>query len=463
MKIAIMGGGSTYNPPFVRAIARQRAEIGIDEVSLMDIDEKRLNIVSSFIKRDLKSMDVKDLKITATTSLEDAIVDAEFVINTIRPGGNHLRGVDERIAINHDLIGEETIGVGGFAFSLRAIPPAVEIARTMERVAPKAWLLNVTNPVTAVTEGIVRYSNVKVIGMMKEKTISSPWTLQAAKILGVDPDRVRIVHVGHKHFGWFLKIIVDGKEVPVDEVVKKYAEFVSKLSEHDRLDPEFVKDWKWPFPDLPVYFKYYYLTEEAVEYQKTKSKTRGEEMEALQSRLLEQYATCNRLEDIPRKLFKRGSTESERGKAAERKGFGAFMPGAIEMIDAIVNDRKYYSCETIPNKGAIDGFDEKAVIRMPCIIDGFGPHPFKLGKLPPEIDGILHVLKAHDYLTVEAAMTGSQELALKALMTHPLVRRYRKAKAVLHEVLQAGGKEYYPKFFRKMEEKEYTRDDLLNF
>ncbi|MHA1506177.1 MAG: family 4 glycosyl hydrolase [Candidatus Asgardarchaeia archaeon] len=457
MKIAIIGGGSTYNPPFVRAIADYKP-LEVDEIALMDVDERRNRIVSEFIKRDLRSKGITDIKIKATNDLEEAVEGAYFVVNTIRPGGNRLRGIDERIAIENGLIGEETVGVGGFAFSLRAIPPSVELARTLERVSPDAWLLDVTNPVTAIMEAITRYSNAKAIGVMKESTIVSAWTHEAAKIIGVDPSRIRIVHVGHKHFGWFLKIIVDGKELPVEEVIPKYEEFLSKLSEHDRLDPDFVRDWKWPFPDLPVYFKYYYFTDEALEFQRRKGVTRGEEVVELQKGLLEYYEKCDKLEDIPRKYFMRGSTESERKEAAEHGGFGAFMPGVIELMDAIYNDRQYYTCEAVPHKGAIDGFDEKAVIRVPCIVDRFGYHPIRVGRLPPEIDGILHMLKAHDLLTVEAAMTGSFELALKALITHPLVASYRKAKIVLKKILEAGGPKYYPKFFEEKEEGPYKRN-----
>jgi 6-phospho-beta-glucosidase len=196
-----------------------------------------------------------------------------------------------------------------------------------------------------------------------------------------------------------------------------------------------------------MFFKYYFLTEIAYEYQKKKGITRGEEVASLQEELLEYYSKCDTIDEIPERLFRRGSTEEEREDASKHAGYGAFMPGVIEVMDAIVNDKNTYICEAFPNSGSIEGFDDKAVLRIPAILNSSGYHVIRVGKLPPEIDGILHLLKAHDLLTIEAAVRGSRELALKALLMHPLVRTYTKAKPALEEILNAGGREYYPAFF----------------
>jgi len=442
MKIAIIGGGSTYNPPLVHALATKRKELPIDTIAFMDINLKVQNIIVNFIRRHLEKKGFSSIKLISTVDVAEAVADSDFVIITIRPGGNRLRAIDERIAIKYGLIGDETIGLAGFAFALRAIPHVIKIAREVEHNAPNSWILTVTNPVTVITEAIVRYTKTRVIGIM-----SPIWKNKVAKWLGVDSKRVRLLHVGHKHFGWFLKIWVDGKEVPVDEIVKKLADYCSKLSEHDWLDPAFVQDWRWPIPDLPMFFKYYFLTEIAHEYQKRRGMTRGEEVTALQEELLEYYSRCNTIDEIPERLFRRGSTEEERKEAAEHAGYGAFMPGVIEVMDAIINDRNCYECEAFPNTGSVEGFDNEAVLRLPAILNASGYHLIRVGKLPPEIDGILHLLKAHDLLTIEAALRGSRELALKALLMHPLVRTYTKAKPALEEILNVGGKEYYPAFF----------------
>ncbi len=450
MKITIIGGGSTYNPPFVHALLERRDSLPIKEIAFMDTDPQRQEIVVNFIKRHLRNKGMlKDVKIWATTNLTDAVADADFVIVTIRPGGNRLRALGERIALKYGMIGDETVGFEGFAFALRTIPALIKIAKEVERNAPNAWIINVTNPVTVATEAMVRYSNVKIIGVGSIKNIHRYYVARWLKV--DDPEKIRMIYVGHKHFGWYLKIWVGDKEVPIDEMVDKYSKWVASLSEYDRIDPEFIRDWRWPIPDIPLFFKYYYMTDYAVDFWKKRGKTRGEEVVELQKELLEWFKKANTIDDIPDYLFRRGSTELERGEAAKRRGYGAYMPQLIEILDAIINDRNRLICEMIPQSGAVDGFDEKAVLRIPFILNKRGYWPIRIGKLPPEIDGILHLLKAHDYLTIKAAVTGSCELAIKALLSHPLVMNYHRAKKAFMELLTNVGREYYPQFMHCLE------------
>ena len=448
LKLAIIGGGSTYNPPFINAVLERKTILPFEEIVLQDIDKQRLDIVYNFTRRHCEKKDLlKGVKLWATTNLSDAVSGADFIIYTIRPGGNRLRALGERIAFKHGLFGEETIGFEGFAFALRTIPQIVEISKEVQRSAPNAWVIDVTNPVPVITEAIPRCTNVrkdKVIGIGSirnlHKYFISLW-------LGVDPDRItKFVYVGHKHFGWFLKIWVDGEEVPVETLVEKYTKWLNTLSEHDWLDPQFVRDYRWPIPDLPPFFKYYFMTDVAIEYfMKKKGRTRGEEVVEVQDKILEWYAKAETIEEIPEECFARGSLEIERAQARRHRGYSAFMPQVIEALDAIINDRHAWICEFMPQSGAVEGFDELTVIRLPFILNKAGYTPIKLGRLPPEIDGILHMLKAHDYLTIQAAMTGSMEYVVKALMSHPLTMNYYKAKAAFLELVKAAP-EYYPQF-----------------
>ena len=456
MKLAIIGGGSTYTPHLTKNLLINREKLPFDTITLMDIDEKRLKIMTNFVKRMTEKHQVKDLRIEGTSDLEEAINDATIVLSTIRPGGNKLRAIDEKIAIKHGIIGQETTGPAGFAFALRAILPSIQIGKTIEKVAPKAWLINATNPAGIITEAIAKYTKAKVIGICHcgislERKI-------AKHILSInDPQRVKIIYAGINHLGIILKVLLDGKEVPPEYMAKKLADFYAKQPLEDRLDPDFVLLWKWPFL-VGLYWHYWFHTERMYKLQLKKRKVRGEEVEEIQEKLLKVLEKVSDWDEIPLELRARGSTELERKEMAEQ-ALGGYIPGMIAVMNGLINNTKEILALNVQNNGSIEGIDDDAVVEVSGVITSSGFIPFRIGKLPLEIRGLIIAVKTYETLTVKAAVEGSYELALKALMANPLVRTYEKAKALLEDYLIADRK-YLPQFehvIKKLIEKRGTK------
>ena len=146
LDVALIGGGGVRTPLLIYGLAQ--SGLAISGLRLYDVDPARARLMAS-LGRELASF-----PITTTERLEPAIEGADFVLSSIRVGGIAARARDERIAIEHGLAGQETTGPGGLAMALRTVPVAVAHARVVEKLAPKAWLINFTNPAGLITQAI---------------------------------------------------------------------------------------------------------------------------------------------------------------------------------------------------------------------------------------------------------------------------------------------------------------------
>jgi 6-phospho-beta-glucosidase len=153
LKIAVIGGGSTYTPELVDGLLRRRDTLPTDELWLMDTAPDRLEVVGGFAHRMAQAADVS-FTVHLTTDRLAAVEGAAFVVTQIRVGGMQARREDERLGIRHGLVGQETTGVGGMAKALRTIPVMLDIARDVARLAPDAFLINFANPSGLIVEAL---------------------------------------------------------------------------------------------------------------------------------------------------------------------------------------------------------------------------------------------------------------------------------------------------------------------
>jgi Alpha-galactosidases/6-phospho-beta-glucosidases, family 4 of glycosyl hydrolases len=160
MKVAILGAG-LRTPLLIHGLARAHSALPIDQLLLFDQDFARAELMAALgveIARD------SGLQILATRRIEEAVEDCAFVISSIRVGGMEARARDERIALEHGFAGQETTGPGGLAMALRTIPVALEHARLAQRLAPRAWIVNFTNPAGMMTQAIATHTGARVWG-----------------------------------------------------------------------------------------------------------------------------------------------------------------------------------------------------------------------------------------------------------------------------------------------------------
>ncbi|GAI29436.1 unnamed protein product, partial [marine sediment metagenome] len=217
-KIAIIGAGSTYTPELIDGFVKRKNELPVTDFYLMDLDKRKLKIVGNFAKRMLDANDIK-CKFVMTEDLKTAVKDADFVLSQIRVGKLVARVKDEKIPLKHDLIGQETTGIGGFMNALRTIPVMMELAEYIENYSSDAWLINFSNPSGIVAEALLNNTKVKAIGLCNVPIVMKKEAMQR---IPEDAKNVRIDYVGLNHLSWITGIYCDGREILQDQILDKY-------------------------------------------------------------------------------------------------------------------------------------------------------------------------------------------------------------------------------------------------
>src|SRR5882724_1201477 len=208
-KVSVIGGGGVRTPLLIHGLLQSQALLGIAELQLFDVDLRRAQLMVS-LGREIAQHFGVNLRLTAADSVEEAVEDCDFVLSSLRVGGMVARARDERIAIEEGLAGQETTGPGGVAMALRTLPVALAHARIVERLAPKAWFINFTNPAGLITQALSQHTQLKVVGIC-----DTPAELlhRIAHVLAERPEEVECEYAGLNHLGWVRRVLVRGKDV----------------------------------------------------------------------------------------------------------------------------------------------------------------------------------------------------------------------------------------------------------
>lgn len=409
LKICVVGAGSTYTPELVEGLIDRAEGLPVRELAFVDINAERLENLAALARRMFQASGQETL-VTAGTDRRRGIEGSDFVLNQIRVGGQAARIRDEKTGRRHDVVGQETTGPGGFAKALRTIPVALGIASDVRELAPHAWMINFTNPAGMVTESLLRYGGVKVMGLC-----NSPFGMQAgiAGSLDVSPHRVRIDCVGLNHLSWVRRIYLDGEDI-TDEVLDRVT--ADPDSAHGGFDPELILTLRM----IPSsYLRYFYHQQQVLADQRAGGKTRGEQVWEIEQQLLEMYRDPE-LCCKPPLLSKRG---------------GAYYSTlAVSLVDAIANDRREVHIVDCRNTDALPDLPADVAVEMPAVIDGQGAHAITAGHLPFAIRGLVQHVKAYEELTIEAAISGDERTAVLALMNNPLVPSFDAAQALWRDI-----------------------------
>ncbi|MDA0150014.1 6-phospho-beta-glucosidase [Vibrio sp. LaRot3] len=430
LKLAIIGGGSSYTPELIEGVLKRRAFLPVSEIHLVDIEdgEDKLNIIHALAKRMVEKVGA-DIEIKASFDRREAIKGADFVMTQFRVGGLKARACDERIPLKYDVIGQETTGPGGFAKALRTIPVILDICRDIEELAPNAWMLNFTNPAGLVSEAVNKHSNVKSIGLCN---VPVSMQMMAAEMLDCEPNDVQLEFAGLNHLVWVHKAWLNGEDV-TDTVIEKVgdgANFSMKNIFEEPWDPDFLR----ALGAIPCpYHRYFYQTDAMLEEEKESAAekgTRAEQVMKTEESLFKLYQDVN-LDVKPKEL--------------EERGGAYYSDASLNLVDAIYNNRNGIHVVNVPNNGAINTLPDDAVIECSAVIGSWGAKPIAVGELSPNITGLLHQVKSYEQLTIEAAVHGDYEKALIALANNPLVPDIKRAKSILDDILRENAA-YLPQF-----------------
>jgi 6-phospho-beta-glucosidase len=419
VKVAVIGGGSTYTPELVEGFGLRREVLPVDELVLHDIDQDRLDVVGGLAGRILNKLDFPG-RLTLTRDREQAVEGADIVLVQLRVGGLRARLQDETIPPRFGCVGQETTGPGGFAKALRTVPVVLEIAEDTARLgADGAWLLDFTNPAGLVTQALIDHGH-RAIGLCN---IPIGFQRDLAKQLGVEPAQVQLEHVGLNHLSWERRVLVDG----VDRLPDLIDRCADQLGEEVDLPGDLVRLLR----AIPSYYlRYFYLTDEVIEKQRSE-RPRADEVMEIERGLLEMYSDPKL--DVKPKLL-------------EQRGGAFYSEAAAMLVESLHTDRGDVQVVNVRNDGAIPNLAGDAVVEVACRIDASGATPLPVEPLAPEMLGLVEQVKAYERLTVAAAVSGDRALALKALMANPLTSQYRVAVPLLEALLDAN-REHLPRFF----------------
>jgi len=419
LKIAVVGGGSTYTPELVHGFAVRAARLPMDALVLLDPDPERLQVVGGLARRMLRRVGFGG-RLILTGRREEALDGADFVVVQLRVGGQAQRLVDETLPLEFGCIGQETTGPGGFAKALRTVPVVLELAEeTARRAAPGAWLVDFTNPVGIVTQALLDEGH-RAVGLCN---VAIGVQRRLAAHFGVEPDRVRLEHVGLNHLSWVRAVRIDG--------VDRLPELLERDGEAVAADVELPLELVRLLGAIPSYYlHYYYLTGEVFEEQRRRP-SRAEQVMAIERELLDLY---------------RDPALDTKPELLERRGGAFYSEAAAQLIASLHAGSGDVQVVDVRNDGALPDLPADAVVEVPARIDADGAHPLPLAPLASELLGLVQQMKAYERLTVAAARSGDRAIAIEALLANPLVREYQVAVPLLDALLR-GSRAYLPRFF----------------
>ncbi|UAL51552.1 6-phospho-beta-glucosidase [Bacillus sp. CMF21] len=434
LKIATIGGGSSYTPELIEGFIKRYDELPVSEIWLADVPEgkRKLEIVGSLAKRMVEKANVP-ISIHLTLNRREALENADFVTTQFRVGLLEARAKDERIPLKYGVLGQETNGPGGLFKGLRTIPVILSICREMETLCPDAWLINFTNPAGMVTEAVLRYSNIrKVVGLCN---VPIGMEMGAAKLLNVEHSRIRIDFAGLNHMVYGLDVYLDGvsvKQKVIDLITHPEQSVTMQNIVALGWEPEFLKALNvFPCP----YHQYYYKTREMVEKEMKNAETAGTRAEVVK-----------KLED---ELFELYQNEELAIKPPqlEKRGGAYYSDAAVRLIHSIYTDKRDIQPVNTMNNGAIASLPHDSAIEISSVITKDGPKPIAIGDLPIAVRGLVQQIKSFERVAAEAAVTGNYSTALLAMTINPLVASDATGKKILDEMLEAH-KEHLPQFFK---------------
>ena len=420
VKIAVVGGGSTYTPELIEGITVRGDRLPVDELVLLDPDPERAEVVGGLARRMLDRLEWRG-RLIITPNTDGALDGADFVVVQLRVGGQAARFVDETLPLRFGTIGQETTGAGGFAKALRTVPVVLDIAeRAAKRAAPGHWIVDFTNPVGIVSQALLDDGH-RAIGLCN---VAIGFQRRFAERFSVAPERVELEHVGLNHLTWERAVRIDG----VDRLPELLETEGQQIADDVGMPLELIQGLR----AIPSYYlRYYYLFDSVLADQRSEGhETRAEEVIEIETRLLEMYRDPN-LTEKPALLANRG---------------GAFYSEAAAALIASLHDGTGdIQIVNVRNGGCLPDLSPDAVVEIPARVDRDGAHPLPLAPLDPLMRGLVQQMKAYEELAVAAARSGDRAVALKALLANPLVRNWEVARPLLDALLEVN-RAHLPRF-----------------
>jgi 6-phospho-beta-glucosidase len=415
LKLTVVGGGSTYTPELIDGFARLRSALPVDELVLVDPAQNRLELVGGLARRIFARQDHPG-RIVTTSDLDAAVDGADAVLLQLRVGGQAARNEDETWPLECGCVGQETTGAGGLAKALRTVPVVLDIAARVRNANPDAWIVDFTNPVGIVTRALLQEGH-RAVGLCN---VAITFQRKFAGLLGVDPARVTLDHVGLNHLTWERAVRVDGEDL----LPKLLASHGEEVASDIGLPASLVTR----LGVVPSYYlRYFYAHDEVVREQRSKP-SRAAEVAEIERQLLEMYGDPH-LDTKPDLLSKRGGAY--------------YSEAAVALAASLLNDSGDVQVVNVRNGGTLPFLPDDAVIEVPARVGATGAEPLPVATLEPLYAGLVAHVTAYENLALDAALHGGRDRVFDALLAHPLVGQIEYADA-LTDALLAHNRAYLP-------------------
>jgi 6-phospho-beta-glucosidase len=437
VKLAIIGGAGVRAPLLATSAVRRAERLDLREIWLVDVDERRLKVFGGLAEH-IAARSKSPVSLRLTHDADRALDGADYVITTVRVGGDHSRVLDERIALRHGVLGQETTGAGGFAMAMRTMPAVLSYARRLQELSPEAWLLNFTNPAGLVAQGLTYAGIPRVIGICDSANLAQH---AVAEQLEIEPNALRPEVFGLNHLSWTRRVLsVDGEDLLAP--LLRDDEFVAATMQRffERELRERVGMW------LNEYLYYWYYAERALAAIQRDGSTRGEEVEALNAELLSELESLvdadtalehyMRYHDRRHAHYMHYADPGGNGRNLGDNGEG-YAGVALDVIEALETGSPVYTGLNVANRSAIDGFLDDDVVEMSCVIGADGVRPRPIGSIPAAQAALMHSVKAYERAAARAILGHCRASAIDALMLLPLVVSYSRARALVDDYLVA--------------------------
>jgi 6-phospho-beta-glucosidase len=414
IKVAVVGGGSTYTPELADGIARLAEQLDVEELALTDPAAERLAVVSGVSQRILARQGFQG-RVTSTTNSDQAITDASVVLIQLRVGGQAARSVDEAFPLQCGCVGQETTGAGGLAKALRTVPVVRNIADRVSRLAaPNTWIVDFTNPVGIVTRALLDAGH-RAVGLCN---VAIGNQRAAADALGVDPGRVALDHVGLNHLSWTRRVLVDGE----DRLPRLLGDFADRLAGRSGMPADFLRRLgMWP----SYYLRFFYEHDHVVTEQRARP-SRAEEVAAIERQLLEIYAD---------------PSIAAKPALLEQRGGAYYSDAAVDLMTSLLGDHDGVHVVDLRNDGTLPFLPAAAVIEVPARVGPQGPVAEAVLPVDPLCAGLIAHVSAYEELAVQAALRGGRERVFRALLAHPLIGQ-RETADRLTDLMLAANRDY---------------------
>ncbi len=448
MKIGVIGGAGVRTVIFINGLLKRYKKLNIDEVVLYDINFEKLAIIGGLCRHVVKR-EGRDLTVREVFDPVEAIRGMDYIVTTLRVGGDHSRVVDESVALRNGVIGQETTGVGGFSMAVRTIPVLMDYCELIEKHAPEAWIFNFTNPSGLVTQALHSAGHHRIIGICDAP---SSLKYRMCDKLGVTEEEMYVEFFGLNHLSWVGSVQVGGEEI-MDKLIAD-DDFMSSIHELKIFDREVVRQTGM-IPNEYLY--YYYHREKALANINKSGVTRGQTIEKVNVEMMKELGAMDidadpeealqiflyymQLRENSYMSIESGSANRpmlEKGSLPVPEGMG-YAGVMLDCIEGMQSEEGRTLVLSVLNQGSIPFLADDDVVEVTCNVSRNGIRPVRQETVPPMCELYIRLIKRYERLTVEAVREGNEEYAVEALMTHPLVNSYSLAKKLIADYNEAYG------------------------